>query len=506
MRTWLPIAHLALAIVILVWDIVLAGRISQLRQAPRVFQAISGMAALLILPALLLALATTTIITGRSVATMDWVWPAVLVLFTVQAIYAVSRRLVNYLWGIPIAVYDLVIAAAGIVRYLIAHGHTPPEPLVVLLAAQSTAMVFITGTASVLASPIYLNVPMVSPAFPALRRITASFRAFMMIVAAFWVVVIVAVGAPRAIEAMRGYTAHENDRLRERPDADFAVGLKILPDVGSYPSATAVRTDFATADTLDVDAIQVVLMPDASSAVIDSVARILERTRRDSTTLIVSIGYRGLLVPEIRRAQLDEGQRLTTVRRVVSRIHPDIVLPAQDPYGAGQQTLGALSPERWERYLARASRAAKAADRHVKVGVSAAAFSQRDSTLYAWAAAPGSPIDVVGFSFFPSPYYGGELASLERAADRWMRAMPPKKEHWVFAAGGYPLSYGELSQQRVIWQALAWATDHPAIKGLTVFESGDYGQSRGVRAPNGRLRLAAMSVMKAINGLRESAR
>lgn len=506
MRTWLPVAHIALAIIILVWDIVLAGRISQLRQAPRAFQAISGMAALLILPALLLALATTTIITGRAVATMDWVWPAVLVLFTVQAVYAVSHRLVNYLWGVPIAVYDLVIAIAGIMRYLIAHGHAPPEPFVVLLAAQSTAMVFITGTASVLASPIYLNVPMVSPAFPALRKLTASFRGFMTLVAVFWVVVIVAVGAPRAVEAMRGYTAHENDRLRERPDGDFAVGLKILPDIGSYPSGTAVRTDYATADTLDVDAITVVLMPDVSRAVVDSVARVLDRTRRDSTTLIVTVGYRGLLVPELRRASLDEQQRLATVRSIVSRIHPDIILPAQDPYGAGQRALGPISPERWERFLARAARAAKSADPHVKVGVSAAAFSQRDSVLYAWAAAPGSPIDVVGFSFFPSPYYGGELASLQRAADRWMRAMPPKKEHWVFAAGGYPLSYGELSQQRVIWQSLAWATDHPAIKGLVVFEAGDYGQSRGLRAPNGRLRMAAVAVMKAISGLRESAR
>lgn len=506
MRSWLPAAHLALAAVILVWDIVLAGRIAQLRQAPRVLQTLSGLAALLVLPALLIALATTTIITGRAVSAMDWVWPAVLVLFAAQAIYALWRRLVNFFWGIPIAVYDLILAIAALVRYAVAHGHSPPEVLVVLLAAQSTAMVFATGTPAVLASPIYINVPMVSPAFPALRKLTASFRAAMAVLAIAWVVAIIALGAPRAVEALRAYNAHQNDRLRERPNADFAVGLKILPDVGGYPSASAVRTDFSTADTLGVDAVAVVLMPDASRTVIDSVAHVLDRTRHDSTTLIVAIGYRGLLVPELGRARLDEAQRILTVRRVVSRIHPDIILPAQDPYGAGQRALGTISPERWERYLAHAARAAKDVDRRVKVGVSAAAFSQRDSTLYAWATSPGSPIDVVGFSFFPSPYYGGELAALQRAADRWMRAIPPKKEHWVFAAGGYPLAYGETSQQRVIWQALAWATDHPAIKGLVVFEAGDYGQSRGLRAPNGRLRDAAYSVMKAINGLRESAR
>ena len=84
MRTLLAPAHLALTIIILVWDVVLAGRIAQNRQAPRFFEAVSGLGALLLFPALLLTLATSTIITGRAVVTMDWVWPAVLVLFALR--------------------------------------------------------------------------------------------------------------------------------------------------------------------------------------------------------------------------------------------------------------------------------------------------------------------------------------------------------------------------------------------------------------------------------------
>src|SRR2546423_6112767 len=68
MRIWLAPAHFALLLIILVWDVVLAGRIAQLRQAPRAFQALCGLCALLVAPALLIALATTTIITGRAVA------------------------------------------------------------------------------------------------------------------------------------------------------------------------------------------------------------------------------------------------------------------------------------------------------------------------------------------------------------------------------------------------------------------------------------------------------
>src|SRR5512132_4161753 len=114
MRNFLAPAHLALTVVILIWDIVLAGRIAQNRQAPRLFQAICGLAALLVLPGLLFTLAASTIITGRAVATMDWVWPAMLVLFAIQAVYALARRLVNWAWGFPIAIYDILIAVIGV--------------------------------------------------------------------------------------------------------------------------------------------------------------------------------------------------------------------------------------------------------------------------------------------------------------------------------------------------------------------------------------------------------
>jgi len=57
-----------------------------------------------------------------------------------------------------------------------------------------------------------------------------------------------------------------------------------------------------------------------------------------------------------------------------------------------------------------------------------------------------------------------------------------------------------------VWEVLAWATNHPEIKGAIVYEAGDYGQARGLRAPNGRLRPVAGSVMRAIRQLQESAR
>lgn len=506
MRNLLAPAHLALTIVILVWNIVLAGRIAQNRQSPRVFQAISGLGALLILPALLFELATSTVVTGRAVDTMDWFWPAALVLFAIQALYALVRRLVNWVWGFPIAVYNILIATIGVTRYAVAHGATPAEPFVLLLASQSVAMVFASGTANVLASPLYLNMPMVSPAFPALRPLTATFRLFMSTVALVWSVIIIAIGGPRAIVQLRNYETHRRDPLRERPDGDFAIGVKILPDVANPPPAAAIRSDSALVDSVAVDAISVVVVPGASRAAIDSLAHLLDPAKRDSTVLIVALGYHGKLIPELGPAPLGEAQRLATIRQVVGRLHPDILLPAEDPYGSGERALGNLPPAQWEQYLTNAARVAKSIDRNVRIGVAASAYTSNDSALYAWAATPGSPIDVVGFSLFPSPYVGGGIQSDTRTADRWMRATPPKKDHWIFATGGYPLAYGERSQENAVWEVFAWGTDHPAIKGAIVYEAGDYGQARGLRAPNGRFRPVTRRVLWALEQLRESAR
>ncbi len=506
MRAFLAPAHLALTIIIVTWDVILAGRIAQNRQAPRVFQAVCGLAALLLIPGLLFLLATSTIITGRAVAMMDWVWPAVLVLFAFQALYAFVRRIVNPVWGIPIMVYNVLIAVIGTVRYLVAHGYGPADPFVTLLASQSLAMVFLTGTSNVLASPFYVNVPMVSPAFPALRGITATFRLFVSLTALLWAAAIIVLGTPRAVVQLRNYHAHRRDQLRERPDADFSIGLKILPDIANPPSPPAVKSDSALLDLMDVDAIEVVVAPGATRLAIDSLAHVLDPARRDSTILIVAIGYRGNLVPELRKAKFNAPERLATLRQVVTRLQPDIVLPAEDPYGSGERAVGALPVEQWKSYLTDAAALVKSINRNVRIGVAASSYRPPDSTLYAWAASARSPIDIVGFSLFPSPYIGGGIQSDTRTADRWMRATPSRKELWVFATGGYPLAYGEASQEEAIWEVLSWATDHPAIKGAVVYEAGDYGQARGLRAPNGRLRPATRFVTRAIQQLRESAR
>src|SRR2546423_5932163 len=237
MSVWLPPAHRALCLVIVVWDIVLAGRIARVPQAPRALASLSGLAGLLVLPALVVALATTTVITGRAILYVDWIWPVVLVIFAAQAVYALARRVVNPAWGIPIAVYDVIIAAAGVVRYMASRGMEPPQPLLLLLTAHTAALPLATTSAAI-ANPLYLNVPMIAPAFPALRAVTASFRPLLS-AAGPGLAAAVGVYIPVAIKAVRSYHAHASDRLTERPEGDFAIGVKLFPDVGSPPPPPA---------------------------------------------------------------------------------------------------------------------------------------------------------------------------------------------------------------------------------------------------------------------------
>ena len=484
MTTYLPAAHLALSLIIVIWDVVLSGRIAQLRLASRPFATITGLCCLLLLPALIIRMATATVITGRAVMAVDWIWPLVLALFAVQAIYAVSRRLVNYLWGVPIVVYDVILAVTEIVRFGVAHGWGWTSDVSGLLTAQSSTLAVMTQSPLAVTTPFFFLVPMISPAFPALRRTTAAFRAFISFHATVWVIALLVWGLSAAKQAGDALTDHLDDRLRERPAGDFRVGLKIFPDIASEPAELAVQKDIELAVRLN--------------------ARAIERLG-DSVTVVVAIGYKGKLVPELGATPFDEELRLATLEKVVRQMRPHIVLPAEDPMSVGTRIVGQLPVERWQRYFTSASQRAKAIDPRVKVGYSVSSYGITDSILYAWAAQPGSPIDVVGFSFFPEKKGIDDIVNaFEPAADRWMKTTPPRKEHWVFAAGGFPLTTGERMQERIVWRSLSWATDHPAIKGLIVYEASDYAQARGLRSPNGRLRAAERAVRHAIRQLRES--
>ena len=509
MRSLTPILQLlqlALGAIVLFWDVAITGRISQVRALPRPFVIITALAGFLLLPALVVHLATANAITGRTVTDVDWLWPATVALFAIQALYAASRRLVNPFLGFFISGYDLMIAADAILRFVASKGVALPGTALVFLAATSGAFAWLTQSSSIISSPFFFFVPITAPAFPALRRSSATFRVVLGFTALVWIVSVLS-QVFRADIAVNSYGAHDprTESLQERPSSDFDIGLKLFPDLSGGPPPSAIKNDLALVDSLGVTVVSVTVIPEKiNKAGLDSLAHTLETLRSDSTQLVVTMGYDKSPIP-LPRSSFSESQRLAAIGPIVKRLRPDILLPALDPYDAGTLAAGLREPKFWEDYLTRASEEAKRADRKVRIGVSASSYDTRDSTLYAWAAAAGSPIDVVGFTLFPSSSGVTRLDAAHSAADRWMAESRSTKDHWVFAAGGFPEAHGEASQERAVWAALAWATSRPAVKALIVSEAGDYGSIRGVRAADGHLRRVAFAIMRAIKGLKGTA-
>jgi hypothetical protein len=351
-------------------------------------------------------------------------------------------------------------------------------------------------------NPLYLQVPIFAPSLPARWGFTRMARVALA-GAAIAMTALVVVELPGAFAGINSYDSHRSDTLQEHPEGDFKLGLKIFPDLRNGPPPLAIKNDLALADTLGVDAISVVIDPEAARGIaLDSLARSIEQARSDSTLLIVALGYPKKGEKEI--AQSREAYtvaRLKDVDRIARRLKPDYLIPAVDPFDEGTRLLGDQTPSYWIDYFARAARVAHYIYPRIKVAVPMSSYGTRDSTLYAWAARPGNGIDVIGFSLLAGFDGARSLDTHLRVAQRWMREFPKPKEHWVFAAGGYPLVHGELNQERAIWGVLAWATAEAPIKGLVVYEGGDYNTVRGLRAPGERLRSSVAAVIKAKKGL-----
>ena len=487
------------------WNILVAGRVSQLRRAPRAFAAITAFAGLLFVPALLVAFSTATILYGRAIQPLRWIWPLVAVLFAVQSAYALSRRFVHPLFGLPIIVYNVIIAIVALSRFAISRELTPPDFGLALSAAQASALGFFFG-APALWGAAYLQVPVFSPSLPARWKLSQYLRAGIAASAAV-IAGLVVIEMPNAFETIKSYARYTNEQLQEHPLGDFAIGLKVFPDLNGPPPPIALERDIALADSLDVDAVLMVINPEgARLASLDSIARTVDDRRADSTLIIIALGYPDDAAKQFRESA-DEytKNRIADVNRIARRLRPDILVPAIDPYGAGSRAIGTQPPEYWIDYLTRAANIAHYVNRRIRVGMSASSYGPRDSTLYFWAAGRGSPIDIPGFSMVPGFDGATSLDTHMRIAQRWMRALPARpKPHWVFSAGGYPLAHGETNQELALWGVLTWATTQEPIKGLIVSEAGDYQQLRGMRGANGTLRSSVAAMMRADKGLKET--
>jgi len=535
----LAIAHLILCAAILLWDLWVAGRAAQLRSAPRLLVAISGLAGLLLLPALAVHLLSGSLLTGRAFASIAWIWPITVALVAIQAIYATTRGLISPVIGLPIAIYDLLLAIVYAAAYLADVGYPVTDPLLVLVAAERGAIALSTVPAA-LSLPWYLYVPIIVPCAPFRRGVAGATYVVVTAVALAWAGIIVA-AFPSASSAVKSYERFAAERLRERPERDFTIGIKIFPTVGALVPTSAVQRDLAIADSIGTQALCIYVSPrGASAAALRSLAETLDGVRGERLIVVaLDLAHAAVGAPGGAGASGGDAGTIDVLVRDAARIarivRPDYLVPVVDPTSvgasAGAWTIATPGPtnrsrlprrardgsfsspsaaaERplglWQRYIAAAARAVHSANPDTRVMAHIGGFSARDSALYAWAASRSSPVDAVALTLFPGTHGARDISQAERTIDSWLVAQrdAPEKEHWILEAGGYPTVHGELSQSRALWGILAWATNHPIIRGVIAFEASDYSTRLGLQTPSGRIRLAAGTLKRAIAGLGE---
>ncbi|HEX5437654.1 MAG TPA: hypothetical protein VFW98_10880 [Gemmatimonadaceae bacterium] len=496
----LAAVHIALGILILLWDLAMARRIARRRDTPAPMSALSALGGLLIVPALVILLANDSVLTGRAMTAVAWTWPVATGLIAAQAIYALAAGLVSPVIGVPIAAYDLALAVIAGVGYAAFCGAHLSETLLALRAAESHAIGIGTGMSTLLL-PYFLYVPMLAPA-TRLRRLPGALAGSgMAALAALWTVLLVLSLSP-ARRAVHSYDRYAAARLQERPDSDFTVGLKVLPTLHGAPVPLAIQSDLALADSLGAGMLSVYIAPaGATGFALDSLADALD-AKRSVMRLVATLDWeQGATLSDTASREQYLAARIEDAKRIARHLHPDYLVPVRDPNGAAASVVGMLPPSRWKRFFRGAAEAVRAGDTSVTLMAHVGGFGARDSALYAWALSPDAPVGAAAISLWPGPSGAGTLDTHMRAMDRWLAATPSSKPQWVLEAGAYPRIYGEASQDHALWGALAWATSRSAISGVVLFEASDYGSSVGLRAPGGRLRPAALAMRQAVQAL-----
>lgn len=498
---WSLGGYVAVSLAILLWDVVLAGQIVRARRQSRPFLALTSLCGLFIVPGAVIALAASTVLTGRVIHLVAWLWPVVLACFVAQSGYVLARRLVGWWFAWPVFLLNVALLLAAAARVATVWVADLPAPLLGATVAQASALGLVFGREA-LGSPWLLLLPVLAPVHPARWRVGGALR-LLLAGGAAGIVLLTAADYPPSVHAAQTFAPLGETRLQERPRGDFALGVRIFPTVTSPPAPLPVERDLALADTVGASVIALVVAPAGiRAATLDSLAATLADVRRDSVRLVVSLGYGPRDAELLRRDPAAyRDRRLTMVDQVVRRLRPDLLLPALDPMDAGVRALGAVPPGWWEDYLSRAGALAHRLRPRTRVALAASSLTAADSALYAWGESAGD-IDVLGFSFAPSWGGGASVDARLRLAGRWLRAS--RKEQWIFSARSYPRAFGERNQARAIWGMLAWATSQPRVRAIILDGAGDYEALDGLRDPGGRLRPVVASVARARAALAES--
>lgn len=496
----LPLVVIGIAVAVLAWDVSMAGWIAARREAPRLFTQITVVCGLLVVPVLVINIASGTEAGARTISGITWLVPAVTIAFALQVLYAVGGRLVSLLVGLPILLYDLLLAAIAVGDYLVTQRGSAPLFLQALLSARDAVVGIGVGRAA-LVSPLTALVPMVAPSYPARWRLSGAVRA-VLVLAATALTTLLSLEWPRGVAAVRSYERAYAEPMQARPSGDFVLGVRLYPALDGVPPARAVRNDAVLVDAFAPDVVLLVLDDDGTrSGALDSLARVLAPLRDDSVQIAVALRLDRM--PPV----ADDPDRQLAIERVLQRLEPDVFFPAlPDPVPSW---IGSTVPSTywWQLLLRRSSATVQRVRPRTVLGWAAAHLDAADSATYAWARRPGSGVELVGVVSFPSfsglPAVDARLRAFERWHDAAAARNLPTMPHWMVNVGGLPRAHGDAAQVAAIRHALAWGSRRPWIGAAIVGEPADYDGWLGLRASNGRARAALAAIGTAARRMKE---
>ena len=482
------------ALTLIAWNFAHGARLASLRSVGRPFRVLSGLGAFLFLPAMVIALLAPTAPGARVLGPLVWLWPLVTVGIAVQAAWALWHGSSNPLTGAPIAAFDALVAWVAVTRWVDGMGGAPPEWAHAPGMAVSTLAAAVFGTA-VFPWGAALLMPLLVPAAPARRRATRVVRA--IVAAGCTAALAVTVMAlPRAETALRSTQALRPAPSEAPARGEFAIGVRLFGTLTGPPSAATARHEIALADSLGVTALHVELAAGGTTAsALDSVARSIE-PRRDSLQLVVTLRLNGSRPP----VQGTDGLRhLAMIERVVRRLRPDILVPAE------RVTTGASAPGRqgWQDYYERTAEAARRADRRVTVALGTDASTAADSALTDWVMQGGAPVRAVALTVQDHGMQPSRFVRALNAIARWASLARVVPDVWILGVPTAPAVTGEVVQQRLVRHALQWGVAHPWVRGVIAGDAGDVTAPTGLRTATGRARRALAEVGGALRAQRD---
>lgn len=500
MRDPLPLVVLSIAAAVLAWDVALAGWMAARREAPRAFTQLAGFCGLLVVPALVVGIASATEAGARTISGITWIIPVVAVAFVLQVLYAVSARLVSVLVGVPILLYDLILAGIAIGDYLVAQTGSAPEPLQAVLSARDVVVGITVGRAA-LVSPLTALVPMLAPAYPARWRLSGAVRA-VLVLSATALATLLVIEWPRGVAAVRSYRSAYAEPMQARPRGDFVLGVRLYPVLDGAPPARAVRADAALVEAFTPDLVYVVLDAEGTrGGALDSLSRVLEPLRADSVRIVLGVRVDGQPTAQ------QDAERLASIERVLQRVRPDVFLPAVAAPVPGWFAAAPPSAAWWRNTLTRSAAEVERVRPRTVLGWNAARLDATDSAVYTWASALGSPVEMLGASIYPSfaglPAVDARLRAFARWHERATQRGGGTQAHWLLNVGGLPHAHGDAAQTAAMRRALAWGSRQPWISAAVLGEPADYDGWLGFRAANGRQRAAVSAIGLAARRMRE---